>query len=58
MKEFSCGDVVPGCEAEFRAETDDQILAQVATHAAVKHGIATPGEDLVRAVRSKIRLAA
>ena len=58
MKEFSCGDVVPGCGAQFRGDSDEDILAQVARHAAADHGIAAPDAELVDAVRSKIRVAA
>jgi len=58
MKEFSCGDVVPGCARHFTGDSDDDILAQVALHAAEDHGITSPGADLVEAVRSKIRVTA
>ncbi|MGE3960190.1 MAG: DUF1059 domain-containing protein [Dehalococcoidia bacterium] len=58
MKEFSCGDVVPGCGARFQGDTEDDILAQVARHAAAVHGIAAPDAELVEVVRSKIRVAA
>jgi predicted small metal-binding protein len=57
MKTFCCGDVVPGCAATFTEADDELILARVAQHAASHHGIATPGADLVDAVRGKIRLA-
>jgi predicted small metal-binding protein len=26
VKEFSCGELVPGCWATFQAESDDEIL--------------------------------
>jgi len=58
MKEFSCGDVVPGCGMHFTGVSDDDILAQVAQHAADDHGITSPSADLVEAVRSKIRVTA
>ena len=32
MKQFRCGDVVPGCTSAF-VGTDDEILGQVAAHA-------------------------
>ncbi len=57
MKEFSCGDVVPGCGMRFTGDSDDEILSQVAAHAAADHGITSPGADLVEAVIAKIRLA-
>ena len=58
MKEFACGDVVPGCSATFLAPDDRSILEQVGRHAARDHGIAEVGPELVDAVRSSIRPAA
>ncbi len=57
MKKFSCGDVVPGCSAAFMAPTDDDILAQVARHASEDHGLASVPDEIVDAVRRKIRPA-
>ena len=39
MKAFSCGDVVPGCNARFICSNEDEILAQVARHANEAHGM-------------------
>ena len=58
MKEFSCGDVVPGCGKHFTGASDEEILSQVAAHAAADHGIDSPGADLVEAVVAKIRVTA
>ena len=58
MKEFSCGDVVPGCSARFTARTTDEILAAVATHARDDHGLADIPDELVQQVKSNIRDAA
>ncbi|MFY0408945.1 DUF1059 domain-containing protein [Solicola sp. PLA-1-18] len=41
MKKFRCGDVVPGCAAEFRG-TREQIFDQAAMHAAAHHGGTIP----------------
>ncbi len=54
MKQFACGDVVPGCDATFSASTDDEILAGVAAHAAEFHGLTTVPPELVEQVRSLI----
>lgn len=54
MKTFSCGDVVPGCDAHFVCATDDDILAAVAQHAAADHGLSTVSAELVTAVRAHI----
>jgi predicted small metal-binding protein len=54
MKEFSCGAVVPGCTATFQAESEDEILAKVAEHARVDHGMETVPPDVVEQVRQNI----
>lgn len=54
MKRFACGDVVPGCEASWVCSSEDEILAAVAGHAKLAHGIAEVGSDLVAAVRAHI----
>lgn len=58
MKEFACGDVVPGCSAVFDGEDDDAILQQVAVHAQAEHGLSEISPQLVDEVRSKVRAAA
>lgn len=54
MKQFSCGDVVPGCAQTFRAESDDEILGAVARHAQVDHGMVEIPDELVTTVRGHI----
>jgi predicted small metal-binding protein len=54
MKEFACGSVVQGCTATFSAESEDQILSQVAEHARVDHGITEVTPELVAQVRAHI----
>jgi predicted small metal-binding protein len=39
MKEFTCGVLVPGCEARFEGESDAEILERVAVHAREEHGM-------------------
>ncbi len=58
MKQFSCGDVVPGCSAVFRASSEEQILGAVAEHARRDHGMDSIPAALVSQVRSLIRPAA
>lgn len=55
LKEFHCGDVVPGCKKTFREATDEDILAQVAVHAQQDHGMTEIPVALVEQVRSLIR---
>jgi predicted small metal-binding protein len=55
MKEFSCGAVVPGCEARFMGESDEAILAQVARHAHDVHGMEHVPDSVIETVREQIR---
>ena len=55
MKQFSCGDVVPGCKAVFQAEDESGILTQVAHHARHDHGMSAVPDALVQQVRSHIQ---
>jgi len=54
VKTFACGDVVPGCEASWVCDTEDDILANVAAHAAADHGLVAVSDELVAAVRAHI----
>ena len=54
MKQFTCGDVVPGCEAAFSADSEDEILEAVANHASRDHGMEDVPESVVEAVRASI----
>ena len=54
MKMFACGDVVPGCDARFVCDSDDEVLAEVARHADAVHGMHTVPADVVTEVRSRI----
>jgi len=55
MKQFSCGDVVPGCKASFQSASEDEILGQVAKHATEDHGMTDIPASLVDHVRSMIQ---
>ena len=55
MKQFACGDVVPGCDATFTAETDDDIVAAVREHAAEVHGISELPRSVLDQVMDGIR---
>lgn len=57
MKKFRCGDVVPGCTHIF-AGSEDDILAQVSSHARTDHGIAEIPTALVDQVRAVMTPAA
>lgn len=55
MKQFACGDVVPGCSATFTGETIDDVLGQVAHHARIDHGIEEVSPELATQVKAAIR---
>ncbi|MEO3934215.1 DUF1059 domain-containing protein [Pseudarthrobacter sp. ATCC 49987] len=54
MKSFACGDVVPGCEARWVCSTEDEILVNVAAHAASTHGLVELPAELVQSVHKAI----
>lgn len=54
VKQFACGDVVPGCEARWEADSEDELLGLVGVHAADAHGIGEVTPELVGAVRAHI----
>lgn len=57
MKQFWCGAVIPNCEARFTGKSDDEILEQVASHAAHDHGLSEVPPAVVERVRELIREA-
>jgi predicted small metal-binding protein len=57
VKQFSCGDVVPGCARTFSG-TESEILTAVAAHATADHGLVEVPDELVQQVRRHIHAAA
>lgn len=55
MKQFSCGDVVPGCNASFEAADESSLFGQITVHARVAHGLTDISPALLSQVRSKVR---
>ena len=54
MKSFACGTVVPGCDGVVTGETDDEVLAAAATHAAQAHGMTEVPDEVMSAIRAGI----
>jgi predicted small metal-binding protein len=54
MKQFCCGDVVPGCKAMFHARTEEDMFLQIAAHARADHAITEISPALVQQVRQHI----
>lgn len=54
MKKFACGDVVAGCDGVVTGETEDEVLAAAAAHAAEAHGMSEVPDEVVDAIRAGI----
>jgi predicted small metal-binding protein len=54
MKEFRCGEIVPGCSAVLEGESDEQVLQEVALHARAEHGMDQVPPEVADDIRSKI----
>jgi predicted small metal-binding protein len=54
MFRLACGDVMPGCPARFENSDREQLMRDVAAHAAQAHGIVDLTPDVRRAVEAKI----
>ena len=53
-KRFECRNVVPGCEGVVEAETERDVLAAAADHAAAVHGMTTLPASMVEQVKAGI----
>lgn len=54
---LACGDVMPGCAARFESHDRDQLMGEVAGHAATAHGITTITPDIRASIESMIAVA-
>jgi predicted small metal-binding protein len=54
MKQFNCGDVVPGCQWVGHNEADEELLAEIALHAREAHGMHEVPPDVADAIRDAI----
>jgi predicted small metal-binding protein len=54
MKQFRCGDVVPGCEWVARNEDEDALFAEIHAHARDKHGLDEVPAEVVDAIQRVI----
>ena len=57
-RELNCSDVGFDCDAVVRAETDDEVVAQAATHAREVHGLEQVDSATEQKIRSVIHDAA
>jgi len=54
-KTLACGDVMPGCDAKFEADTEEELMAKAGKHAADAHGITELTPEVVDAVKGAIK---
>jgi predicted small metal-binding protein len=54
MKEFRCGTLVPGCDAQFEGASEDEILQEIATHARDEHGMDEVPPEIVDKIRASL----
>ena len=54
MKQFVCNDVVPGCTFVTRREGDDELWADIASHARDAHGMADVPPEVAETIRDVI----
>jgi predicted small metal-binding protein len=53
-KTLKCGDVVPGCKAQFRADSEQEVLKQAAEHAKTAHNLSNIPPDVLEKVKGAI----
>ena len=53
-KHIACGDFVEGCAFRASARTEEELIQQVAQHAAQSHGIKEVTPELAEKVKSAI----
>ena len=54
MKQFKCGDVVLGCEWVARNEDEDELFAEIRSHARDAHGMDEVPPEVVVAIQGVI----
>lgn len=54
-KELRCGDLIQGCRAVFKGNSEDEVLKQAAGHAAKAHHITPITPELQEKVKGAIR---
>jgi predicted small metal-binding protein len=54
-KNIACGDIVPGCTFTAMGATEEELIAQVAAHAARDHGVTEITPELAAQVKAAIR---
>jgi predicted small metal-binding protein len=54
MKQFKCGDVVPGCQWVTRSDDDQELMQEIGAHARDAHGMDEVPPEVVDQIRAVI----
>ncbi len=54
MKQFRCGDVVPGCQWITRNDDEQELFEDISTHARDEHGMDEVPPEVVDQIRGVI----
>ena len=54
MKQFNCGDVVPGCKWVTRREDEEELLVEISSHAHDAHGMDEIPPEVAAIIRNVI----
>jgi predicted small metal-binding protein len=54
VKQFVCGELVPGCEHVFHGGSEEEILDQVVVHAREDHGMPEVPPEVEDRIRASI----
>ena len=54
MKQFNCGDVVPGCQWVGQNEVDEELWGEIADHAREAHGMHEVPPEVLDQIRDAI----
>ena len=54
MKQFKCGDVVPGCQWVARHDDERDLLEEISVHAREAHGMDEVPPEVVDAIHNAI----
>lgn len=54
-KHIACDEIVSGCPFTASAETEEDLVKQVSSHAAEKHGVGEVTPELAAKVKAAIR---
>ena len=54
MKQFRCGDVVPGCQWTTRSDDEGELFANISSHARDDHGMDEVPPEVVDAIHAVI----